>query len=354
MRSGEGKTRPAGESRGLWAMALAAAVLLAASVFLGLGLPGLLERAASYGELAPREEERLVIYTSLPQAVYDPLVREFEQRTGVWVRVETGETAALLDRLEEEGEDTACDLFLGGGMEQVDAREALFAPYESPLAGRIPDVFLEGSGLWTPLSPRPMVIIYNPKLVRTNPPSGWESLLDQNWRGRVAFASPEATSLGYTALTTLLQAFPGGEAEAFEALAANVAGRQLATWPAVIGQVADGDACLGVTALDDALRGIDEGCDIVIVRPREGTSVLCDGMAVTRCGRHPENAKTFIDFALGEDAQNCLAEQCCRASLLDGPGEDGLPLLDYDRTWACRQREDLLAVWTDRVGEVAP
>ncbi len=349
---GDGEKRPVARNRGLWTMALAGAALLTAIVLLGLGLPRLLDRTPSYEALAPGEDRRLVIYTSLPQAVYDPLVREFEQRSGVWVQVETGETAALLDRLAEEGENTACDLFLGGGMEQVDARAELFAAYLSPLAETIPAERLGDGGLWTPLSPRPMVIIYNPKLVRTAPPDRWASLLDETWRGRIAFASPADTGMGYTALTTLLRAFPGEEEETLARFAANVAGRQLDTWEAVIGQVADGDACLGVTALDDALRGVDEGCDIVIVYPREGTSALCDGMAVARHARHRSNAEAFIDFALGEDAQRQLLEQCRRPVLTDDLA--ALCLLDYDRTWACGRREELLAAWTERAGEAAP
>lgn len=351
-RGGAGEKRPAAGAGGLWSMALLGAVLLAAIVLLGLGLPRLLNRAPSYEALAPGEDRRLVIYTSLPQAVYDLLVEEFEQRTGVWVQVETGETAELLDRLEEEGADTPCDLFLGGGMEQVDARPDLFSPYASPLAEAVPAEQTGDSGLWTPLSPRPMVIIYNPKLVRTDPPDRWADLLDRDWLGRIAFPSPSETGLGYTALTTLLQALPGDEAETLEVFAANLAGRQLDTWEAVIGQVADGDACLGVTALDDALRGMDQGCDITIVYPREGTSALCDGMAVTCYARHRENAEAFIDFALEDGTQRQLQEQCRRSPLGEEP--EGLTLIDYDRTSACGQRAGLLAAWEQRMKEAAP
>lgn len=348
----QGGTRPAEGRGGLWIMLLTAALLLAAIALLGLGLPRLLERPSSCEELRPGEDRRLVIYSSLPQVVSDLLVGEFEQRAGLWVQVETGETAELLDRLAEEGADTPCDLFLGGGMEQVDARSELFAAYESPLAAALPADRLGESGIWTPLSPRPMVIIYNPKLVRTDPPSRWEDLLDRDWRGRIAFPSPAETGLGYTALTTLLQALPADEAETLDRLAANLAGRQLDAWEAVIGQVADGDACLGVTALDDALRGVDEGYDLAIVCPREGTSALCDGMAVTRYARHRTNAQAFIDFALGADAQGQLSAACRRPELED-PLE-GLALLDYDRARACGRREELLAAWAERVKEAAP
>ena len=61
--------------------------------------------SADHGDLsafAPAEEDRMVIYTSHPESVYGPLVKEFEERTGVWVQVETGGTTELLERIEAE------------------------------------------------------------------------------------------------------------------------------------------------------------------------------------------------------------------------------------------------------------
>ena len=128
--------------------------------------------------LAPAEEDRLVIYTSHAGSVYDSIVKEFEERTGIWVQVETGGTGELLARLEEEKDEPRCDLLFGGGADSLTARKDLFAPYESPLAEEVVPAFLCGDGSWTPFSSLPMVLIYNPVLVRSNPPEGWESLLD--------------------------------------------------------------------------------------------------------------------------------------------------------------------------------
>ena len=45
---------------------------------------------------APDETERLVVYTSHKEEVYQPIVEEFERRTGVWVQVVSGGTTELL------------------------------------------------------------------------------------------------------------------------------------------------------------------------------------------------------------------------------------------------------------------
>ena len=47
---------------------------------------------AAESALAPAEEDRLVVYTSHKEEVWQPIVREFEERTGIWVDVVTGGT----------------------------------------------------------------------------------------------------------------------------------------------------------------------------------------------------------------------------------------------------------------------
>mgnify|MGYP000084379279 CR=1 FL=1 len=53
-------------------------------------------------QYAPKEEDRLVVYTSHKEEVYWPIIKEFEERTGIWVEVVSGGTNELLTRLVEE------------------------------------------------------------------------------------------------------------------------------------------------------------------------------------------------------------------------------------------------------------
>ena len=301
---------------------------------------------------APAEEDRLVIYTSHPESVYRPIIKEFEERTGIWVQVETGGSGELLDRLEAGQDAPVCDLFFGGGVDSLSDRKALFAPYTSPLAEHIDPAYLCADGSWTPFSSLPVVLIYNPVLVRTNPPEGWESLLDPVWRGRIAFADPAVSGASYTALATLLQILPGeGVLEAFYR---NLDGQLLPGISKVVdevaGAVAEGSCTIGVTVEPAALEAIRAGRDVALVYPREGTSAAADGMAITAGCAHEENARKFIDFALGEDVQRYLARECLRRSVrvdLSQPGEetDGLTLIDYDLARAAAGREWILSVW---------
>ena len=303
-------------------------------------------------DFAPAEECRLVIYTSHSASVYDPIIKEFEERTGIWVQVEAGGTGELLERLEAERDAPRCDLLFGGGADSLTACQDLFAPYESPLAGEVEPAFLCAGHSWTPFSVLPVVLIYNPVLVRANPPDGWESLLDPVWQGRIAFADPVSSGTGYTALATMLQALPGeGTLEAFHR---NLGGQVLSGTGEVIeevsGEVAEGACTVGVTTEPEALAAIRAGRDVALLYPKEGTSAEADGMAVVRGCAHEENARRFIDFALSEDVQRRLAETCQRRPVradLYVPEEEtgGLVLIGYDLEQAAAGRDWLLSAW---------
>lgn len=305
---------------------------------------------------APEEENRLVLYTSHKEEIYAPIIREFEARTGIWVQVETGGTSALLERLEAEAEAPACDLLFGGGVDSLQACASLFEPYVTPLREEIQPAFLCPDGTWTAFSSLPVVLIYNPVLIRSNPPDSWNSLLDPAWRGKIAFADPTVSGAGYTALASLLQALPGDDEALLSAFAENLDGQILESSDQVTGAVADGTCYIGAIPEDSALQAVRKGQDVALLCPREGTCAMPDGMAVIAGCAHGENARRFIDFTLGEDVQRYLAEACFRRSVrTERQGkEDTLPALDYDIAWASSRREDLLRRWRELTEEAAP
>lgn len=309
-------------------------------------------QAADWSAFAPGEEERLVIYTSHPQSLYEPIVKEFEERTGIWVQVETGGTAELLDRLEAEQDQPACDLLFGGGADSLTARRELFTPYISPQTEFLDAALCCEDGSWSAFSVVPVVLVYNPVLVRMNPPTGWASLLDPVWRGRIAFASPLVSGGSYTALATMKQVLPEEE-NVLEAFYRSLDGRVLSGISAVVDEVADavadGSCTVGVTLESAALEAAEAGRDVALIYPEEGTSAVVDGMAVVAGCAHEENACRFVDFALGEDAQRHLAEKCWRRPVRREliREETEMNILDYDLDRAAAERDDILRQWRE-------
>lgn len=315
-------------------------LLLLAMVLLlgGCGISG-----NDYSAIAPGDEERLIIYTSHKEDVYAPIIREFERRTGIWTELKTGGTNELLEEIAAG--DTDCDLMFGGGVDSLTAYAGCFTKYNSPAMANVDEKFT-GDGTWTPFSSLPVVLIYNTQLVRLNPPTGWQSLLDREWRGKIAFADPTVSGSSYTALCTMAQALGGDAEEVLQRFAENLDGRQADGSGLVVGQVAEGSCYIGVTLEETALKAVSEGYDIALVYPEEGTSALPDGAAIVKGCKHEQNARLFIDFLLSEDVQQRLPEKFSRRSVLtEAESEPELELLSYDLDWASAMQSQFLDSW---------
>lgn len=324
------------------------ALLCLFSVLLTAGCTG--QAAQKTESFAPDDENRLVICTSHKREVYEPIIREFEQRTGIWVELETGGTTALLSRIAAG--ESSCDLMLGGGIDSLQAYEDCFSEYRSPNAESVLPAYQSDDASYSPFSALPVVLIYNTKLVRVNPPTGWESLIDGAWKGKIAFADPEVSGSSYTSLCTMLQAMDGDSDSLLKAFADNLDGQVLSDSGDVVTAVADGRFYIGVTLEETALKGIASGYDMDIVYPCEGTSALPDGAAVIAGCEHRENAELFIDFLLCRDMQGFLQDKLYRRSVCveETPRRAELTLIDYDLEWASGTRAELMRLWGELIG----
>ncbi len=334
---------------------------LAAVVLLTAILSGCGTAPAEQPNYAPPEEDRLTIYTSHKEAVYLPIVREFEERTGIWVDVVTGGTNELLEKIEQEADAPKADVLFGGGVESIDACRDAFLPYVCSDAGKIPDKYLSSGSYWTPFSALPVVLIYNTKLVSPAQLTSWADLWSPAFRGRIAFADPSVSGSSFTALVTLLYASELAQEDAMARFADVLDGQMLEGSGDVLTAVANGTCLVGITLEETAMKYVAAGEDIAIVYPADGTSCVPDGCAIIKGAAHPENARAFLDFTVSYDVQRLLSGEFNRRSIrTDIPAGLGIPplqnitLVDYDIEWVCENREDILRQWAAYTQEVAP
>lgn len=299
---------------------------------------------------APAEESRLTVYTSHKEEVYRPLIKEFEERTGIWVEVVTGGTNELLEQLAAQRDAPECDVMFGGGAESLLLYEDCFAPYTCTDAALLQPELRQENDLWTPFSSLPIVLIYNTRLVKAEELTGWADLLSGQWQGKIALADPAVSGSGYTAAVTLMTALEGDPWENLDRLRAQLDGRLISDSGDVVTAVASGGYAVGITLEETALKHLAQGASIGIVYPKEGTSCLPDGIALLQNAPHPENAKRFIEFMQSAHAQarvvSDLSRRTVRTDVADReelPTFDDLPLLHYDIVWASEHKEELLA-----------
>lgn len=324
-----------------------------AAVFAALILCGCAARTEeTAGAYAPAEADRVVIYTPHKEAVYAPIVKEFEERTGIWVQVVTGGTSELLEQVAAEGDAPVCDVVFGGGVESLAAYGAYFEPYICAEAVMLRREFRAKDNLWTPISALPIVLIYNTKLVSPGQLTGWSDLLTGDWQGKIAFADPTVSGSSYTAVMTLLAALPGDPWDTLERFTDALDGQILPDSGDVAAAVADGSCYVGVTLEDTALRWRNEGAEIGVVYPKEGTSGVPDGCALVSGAPHGDNARAFLDFIQSRDVQGLMVERFSRRSVrtdvMDDPALppfDELNLLDYPLDWAAAEKEEFVERW---------
>lgn len=284
---------------------------------------------------APAEEDRLCVYTCLEEAVCSPLVREFQERTGIWTQVYYFDSAELIERLAEPGECTPCDAVLGctGGL--LEANSGLLAPLTLPEGVSLAEDCPQGER-WVSVSLEGIVLVYNPKLLRQNLPGGLLSLTDPAWQGKIALADPEKNDFSRAVLQALSEEGEG----TLSALAGNLSEVQ-PDIEAVLDRVADGTDYLAVVPESRAKSRMDEGRDLSIIYPEEGLYLVPEGAAVSADAPHAENARAFLEFLLSEDAQRHMTGSAHRRSVLSEQPENArfLPVPEQEPLWESIREE---------------
>ena len=154
------------------------------------------------------DKKQLIIYTSHKKEVYLPIIREFENRTGIWVEVHSGGTAQMMQEAKAASETGSADIMFGGGIETYQAHEDIFFPYKTSENDSLDKNDVSEEGYWTAFTELPIVFIYNNKLVSSREaPKMWEELFDSRWKGKIAFADPNNSGTSYTILSTMQQLF---------------------------------------------------------------------------------------------------------------------------------------------------
>lgn len=309
-------------------------------------------KAAPLPDQGPREEEKLVIYTSHKSEVYRSIVREFEERTGIWVEVVTGGTSELLEQIASQQDSPRADLMFGGGVESLESYRNCFSPYITREAASLRPSLMDDENYWTPFSALPIVLVCNPKLVNAEQLTGWGDLEKEIFRGKIAFADPSVSGSSFTALATWAQVLSLPYDEALQTISCCLDGQQLSGSSAVLAAVEDGSFLVGITLEETAMKHIAGGSDLAMVYPSDGTSCVPDGVALIRGCAHPENARAFLDFVVSRDVQQLLSQSMYRRpARLDVAQNTSLPptrelkLIEYDLQWVSENRELLLSDW---------
>lgn len=266
---------------------------------------------------SPDARNEVVVYSSVDEIFARPIAERFERETGIRVRLvpDTEETKStgLLNRLIAEKTRPQADVFWSGDPVRAAILKSrgISAPYRSPEAAGLPEMYSDADGYWTAFSARARILIYNTRLVaERDRPESIMDLIDPRFSRRAAIANPlfGTTSMHAAAIFQVL-----GEERArafFEQFIEN-GGAILSSNGEVRRRVAAGDFAIGVTDTDDFNVAFLENRPVRAVFPDQdgmGTLVIPNATVLIAGAPNPAEGERFIDFLLRPEIEQALAE----------------------------------------------
>lgn len=311
--------------------------------------------AALFGSVgAAAASERAVLYTTNNDSAVQAVLDSARQQTpALEVGVVTGSSAALLKRIEAEGDSARADVFWSSQPNTLGAFTSLYQPYRSPQADAIELLAGKPQPLWSAANIQVVVLMLNRKQLKDlSAPTQWRDLLDTAWKGRIIIGDPAATSTAYTVLWGLRQLL--GEAD-FKALAANLVVSRNSS--AVLNSVAQGEYAIGLTFESNAHAYVAGGQrEIQLIYPQDGTFVTEEALVLVKGGPNPEAGRRLYDLLLSRDTQVALLEQAYRrpsrgdvkvSEHAELPDIQDIKVFPVDEAQALANREVFLTQWKD-------
>ncbi len=245
----------------------------------------------------------------------------FEDETGIEVRVIDGNADQLINRLDNEGEDTEADVLIiadAGRLHRAKTMDLLQAVESDVLFDNIPANYRDDDHTWFGLTKRARVFVYHPDRVEPSELSTYEALTEPQFEGRIVTRT--STNIYNQSLMASFIEIMGDEAaKNFAAgLTANFARNPSGNDRDQAKFVVEGGADIAIMntyyigrMMNSSDPWEQEVADTVEVffpnQETTGTHVNVSAAGVTKHSNNVDDAIKFIEFLASETAQSMFA-----------------------------------------------
>jgi len=194
-----------------------AATVIAASVS-ALALAGCGSSSTGSNASGPIAGQTITVYSGQHEQTMDALVTDFQKRTGVTVKVRSGDEAELANQIVQEGGASPADAYVSENAPALTLLEnrRLLAKVDPTTLAAVPAADSSAHGNWVGVSARESVFVYNTgQLTAAQAPTSALDLASPAWKGKLGLApsetdfTPVVTRMikqnGVAATTTWLQ-----------------------------------------------------------------------------------------------------------------------------------------------------
>jgi iron(III) transport system substrate-binding protein len=263
-----------------------------------------------------KKERKVVVYTSVDQIFAEPILKDFETKTGIKVLpvfdVEAAKTTGLVNRLITEKDRPQADVFWNGEFAQTMLlkEKGVLTPYSSALAKGMPTQFVDSENYWTGVAGRARVIIINKNLIpKESYPKSIYDFLDPKYKGeQIGIAYPLFGTTATQAAALYAKLGPAAGKKFFEDLKAK--GIRIVDGNSVVrDMVADGRLAFGLTDTDDAIGALKKGAPVEVLFPDQedlGTLIIPGTVGLVAKGPNLKEGQEMIDYLLGKEVEEKL------------------------------------------------
>jgi len=277
------------------------------------------------------ENRTVVVYASVDQVYAEPILKEYERKTGIRVLpvydVEAAKTTGLVTRILTERRRPRADVFWSGEFAQTVLlrKQGALERYVSPTSAGRPQAYVDPEGYWSCYGGRARVFLVNTDLIpESEAPKSLSDMLDPKWPAhRVGMALPLfGTSATHAAALYAVQG-PKPALAFFRSLKER--GIRVVDGNSMVRDlVARGELMFGLTDTDDAFGAVQRGAPVAVVAPDMdgmGTLVVPGTVSIIRGCPHPSEARQLADELLSAVTEAALF----RSGFLHVPIDDSAP-----------------------------
>ncbi|MGH7305749.1 MAG: extracellular solute-binding protein [Candidatus Rokuibacteriota bacterium] len=275
---------------------------------------GFIAVALGLGPTGSAQTSEVLIYSARHYG-QEPAFEAFTKKTGIQIKMLSGSTGEMFERLKAEGERTPADILLtvdAGNLWNA-ARAGLLSKVDSPeLAGNIPANLRDPENRWAGLTVRARTIMYNTTKVKPAELSTYEALGDPKWKGRLCLRT-SGYIYNQSLLATMIKR--NGEVRTEEAVRAWAANQPILINgdTKILEAIAAGQCDLGVTNHYYLARILAKNAAFPVLpfwanQQTTGTHVNVSGAGVIAHAKNRANAIKLLEFLSSPEAQQMFAD----------------------------------------------
>lgn len=266
--------------------------------------------------------DKLVIYTARVEQLNNIVIGGFEKKFGVKVETVTGGSGEILKRVQAEVEsgNVYADIHWAADETMLSNNAQLFQLYvPKENSALIPNFRNDGKNVFNIAFAEPNVVIVNTKLLEKLgvKVDSYADLLAPQLKGQIIMGDPANSSSAFQCLIGMLYGMgkdndPMSEQAwlFIDKLLANMAGKQANSSSQIYKGVAAGEYAVGLSFEDPcvALQASGE-YPVKVVYPKEGVIFPGQSVQIVKGAPNLENAKSFVDYVLSQEAQSKVAQE---------------------------------------------